>query len=620
MGTTVPQNAGEPTTPAEAMPSNGQVYITDALTDFTMGVDSGRIPLVVSSDNPNGLRRDQIAWLTNGSCRGGGITQRAGWKKLAIIHDGTSLYQGGFMYEPDSGLPYLMLSIGGHIWQVQCVLGALPVDLSAVFGGTTNPDWPDQAFFCQGEEFLFIQAGDYGLTPAPVNPLIWDGATLGRSLGLHNPPNPALDQIPAAGPMNYYMQRLWYAQGRTTNAGDIVGGAHGTIAYNFRDAIAHVTENPLAAMGDGFTVPAFAGSIRALAHSAAIDAALGEGQLFVFTRKYVFNLKVPITRADWTSTTEPLQKVIQNKYGTPAERSVVSVNGDLFYQTMEPGIRTMALAVRYFNQWANTPISRNLNRLIPFQDRALLRFGSGMLFDNRLYQTCLPFASGDAGVAHSALAVLDFDILSSFHDQLQGAPVPAWEGIHDGLDILQVFQGDFGGLDRAFAVTVSRDDGTIQLWELTSGDKFENGDNRVTFTVEFPALDWGNIKLFKELQGGHLWLDRITGRVDVLVEFRSDEDSCWHWWQTFDKCYARTSCEDLVNPICYPVQPYGEGWERPLSLPHPNAKECASNSSRPACFGYSFQVRLTIKGFCRVRGLFLFATPRQLSLYSNQVC
>lgn len=592
-----------------------QIYLTDGSMDFSMGVDSGKVPLIQSSSNPNGLRRDQVAWLTNGTVRGGGITQRAGWKFLTTISDGQSLYQGGYMYVPPNANPYLLLSIGGHLWQVECLAGFTPVDLSAAFG-LTNPANVDQAYFTQGEQWLFWQAGDF------VSPCkFWNGAVLFQSAGI---PGAPFNQIPPAGPMDYYMQRIWYTQflkgGWTTSAGDIAGGVRGNAIYNFKDSILYVTENPLAAAGDGFSLPAFAGPIRGLRHSAAIDKALGEGQLFIFTRSTVFNLEVPITRANWTSTTEPLQKEVQNKYGTPAERSIVSVNGDLFYITAEPGVRTLALAIRYFGQWANTSISRNMNRVVPFQDRALLRFGSGMLFDNRLYHTCLPYVAGPVGVSHSALQVLDFDIVSSFQDKLQGNPIPAWEGVGQGLNVLQLFQGDFGGLDRAFAVVMSSVDGSVQLWELTGGDKFENGDNRVAWQFELPSYDWGNCMQFKELQGGLLWFDRITGKVDILVEYRSDDDACWHFWAQFDKCYARTSCEDIVNPICYPVTPYGEGNEKPLHLPHPNAKECASNSVRPSCFGYCFQVRITVKGFCRFRGFLGYASERQISIYDGKVC
>lgn len=600
------------------MPQKG--YLTDGQMEFTAGVDSGKVPLLRSDANPNGLRRDQISWGVNLTCRGGGLTQRATWKYLTTIADGTEIYQGGWMYEATSGYPYLLLSVGGRILRQECFSGSAPIDLSAAFG-LYNPTDVEQAYFTQGEEFGIIQAGDYGLVPIPTLPLFWDGVKLRRSNGLSGTviPGPGVNELPAAGPMDYYMQRIWYAQYRTTSAGDIVKGSAGTVDYNQRDSILKVTENPLAIGGDGFSVPTFAGPIRALAHAAAIDTALGQGQLFVFTRKDIYAISVPITRADWTSTTEPLQRVIQKKYGSGSERSIVSVNGDLFYQTIEPGVRTLALAVRYFNQWGNTPISRNLNRLMVFQDRALLRFASGILFDNRLWQTALPKQT-TVGVAHDAIMVLDFDLISSFQDKLEGNPIPAWEGIYQGVEFMQLFIGDFGGLERAFAVVHSTVDGSLQLWELSIGEQFENGDNRVDWMFESASLPFNDPFQMKELQGGSLWVDRLYGTVHFLVEYRGDDDPCWHYWSEFEICTARTSCEDLVNPVCYPIQPYAEADRKPLDLPHPPEKECMSNKMRQAMYAHAFQIRVTIKGFCRVRGYILYATPVETSIYGNKVC
>lgn len=594
--------------------SSDQIYLVDGMMDFSGGVDSGKVALVQSPSNPNGIRRDQLAWLRNGSVRGGGITQRSGWKYLTTIANGDAPYQGGWLYLPRIGDSYLVVSIGGTIYRVPCVAGATPINLSADFGLTNNPN-TDQSFFVQGEEFLVIQSGDY-----VTNPLFWNGSILNISLGL-NVNVPANSTLPPAGPMTYYQGRIWYAQGdRTVAAGDIVGGTFGNPLFKHRDSILYVTENPLATQGDGFTIPAASGPIRALAWSAAIDATLGQAELFIFTRTSVFTLSVPTTRADWITAVQPMMKVIQNKYGTPAERSVVRVNSDLFYVSSEPAFRSLALAVRYFNQWANVSVSRNMNRLVPFQDRALLRFSSSILWNNRIYFTCLPFDTGTVGVAHGALAALDFDPISTFQDELQSVPVPAWEGIQDGLNALQLFEGDFGGLDRAFATVVSATDSSIQLWELTSGDRFENGDGRVSWTLETPSLDFRDAMQFKELQGGFLWFDRWYGKVDVLVEYRSDDSPCYAYWADFSKCYARNSCEDVANPVCYPLTPYGEGNEKPLSLPHPNPKECAPNSVRPMMLGYSFQLRITMLGFARFRGYRLFASRKDISIYSNSIC
>jgi hypothetical protein len=596
------------------------LYLTDGAIDFVGGVDSGKVPLLQSPSNPNGLRRDQLAWLTNGTVRGGGITQRGGWKYLTTIHEGGQRFQGGYLYEPKVADPFLVTSIGGHIYRTVCEAGGSTIDLSDS-PGLENPADAEQAYFVQGEEFLVIQAGDYGQIPVPTLPLFYDAHTMWRSVGILGAGNPG-NQIPAALAMDYYQNRIWYSQIRQYTAGDIVGGPSGTVAYQNRDSILYVTENPLAIGGDGFAVPTNSGPIRALAHSAAIDTTLGQAQLFAFTRKSVYSLEVPITRAAWTASTEPLQKVIQNRWGTTSDRSIVEVNSDLFYQTMLPGINSLALAVRYFKQWGNKPISRNINRVLNFNDRALLRFASGMQFDNRLYQTALPFDTA-VGTAHQAVVTLDFDPIGSFQEDISGGAMPSWEGLSEGLSILQLFSGDFGGLERAFAVIYSQVESNIQLWEFTKAERFENGEasgSRVSWYFETPMFPFGDTFQMKELQGGELWIDRLYGQVHILVEYRPDGESCWFFWVEFDQCVARNSCEDTVSPVCYPLTTYQEDGRKPLRFPHPPLKACRTNGLGPTFQGHGFQLRITITGFCRVRGLMLYATPIKEGIYEKMVC
>lgn len=603
-----------------------QIYDTDGSMDFVMGVDSGKVTLVQSASNPNGLRRDQTAWQVNCTNRGGGITQRPTWKKLTrIAAPGSGLFQGATIYQPINNDPYLITSIAGAILQVPLLAGAVPVNLSALFGGLFNPALNDQSFFIQGEEFLVIQAGDNVTKPLfwYDNPNVIPAQLLVRSRGITgvvNPVDPNRNQLPAATCMDYYQNRIWYAQFRTYTAGDIVGGASGTAPFQFRDSILYVTENPLAIGGDGFTVPTFSGNIRALNHAAVMDSALGTSQLFAFTSKNVYGLVVPVTRTNWiaaTANNQPEQRVIQKRWGCPAERAVVAVNGDLYYQTLEPAVRSLMLSLRYFQQFGNTPISRNVNRALGFNNRALMRLCSGMLFDNRVWQSCLPFQT-QAGVACSGIVVLDFDLISSFQDKLTATQIPAWEGIYSGLNHLQILSEDVGGLERAFSI-VYANDGGIDLWELSLGDQFENGDNRVEWQIEFPAYDANDMTQFKELQAADIWVDRLYGTVDFTAEYRTDFDPCWRFWHKWQRCVARNTCEDTTNNICYPIGPGYEGYGLPMTLPHP-PRECDANGVRPAFKGRFFQVRLTIKGFCRVRGILLYTTKAERNVFQDKVC
>lgn len=597
-----------------SMPASEPLIIVDGSVDFSGGVDSTKVTTIASDINPNGLQRNETAWLENATVRDGGISPRPGWQPIGFMHAGNALYQGGFMYSPVGDFPYLIHAIGGILYRQDMTSGALtPLSTDPTL---YHPSHIDQFFFVQAEEFLIVQAGD-----GATLPLFWDGVTLRRSNGITGvvAPGPGVNEIPAATAMDYFMGRVWYAQNRTVSAGDIVGGSSGTIAYNFRDAVLKVTENPMALGGDGFTVPSQDGAvIRGVAHSANIDAALGQGRLFMFTSKAVYGLNVPVTRADWIAAdtdNQPLMTVVQLVNGAVNDRSIVPANGDLFFQSLEPGIRSLLQAVRYFSQWGNVEISSNEQRVLQFNDRSLLKGASGIVFDNRLLQTALPFQS-PVGIAHKALIPMDFIPISSFNRQKE----PNWEGVHSGLDFLQLFTGDFGGRERAFAAIVSRDDGSINLWELTSTSKTENADGRITWKVEFPAFNWGKPFDLKKLVTAELWIDRLTGTVEFTLEYKPDGQTCalpWHRWQA---CAPRTSAEDCENPVAYPLTQYGPCYISTMTMPKPPESCAACNTGRPANIAYQIQPILTVKGYCRLRGILLHAEPYMRKLYANIAC
>lgn len=591
-----------------ATSANNSTVIVDGQMDWSGGVSSQRVTTMRSELVPNGLARNQLAWLINGSVRDGGVSPRMGWNDMGQAHPGAMLFQIAYLYHPQDGsTPYFVACIGGRIWQLYADNVAGATDLSAAFG-LSFPAGIERAYFCQGEEFLVIQSG----LPT-VLPLFWDGTTLRQSNGITGNTDPTLgpiNEIPSATCMEYFMGRLWYAQGRIYTAGDIVKGANGTLAYGFRDAILKVTENPLAIGGDGFSVPTYAGNIRALKASASINTALGQGLLYIFTRKSVYSLDVPVTRTDWINARQPFQKVVQTSNGAVSDLSVVDVNSDLFFQSLEPGIRSLMMAVRYFGQWSNPPISSNMNRVLKANNRALLRAGSGIHFDERMYQTALPKMT-QVGIVHQALAVMDFNPLGSLESQLP----PVWEGIYEGLQILQLAVGDYGGRERAFAWVLSKDS-TIHVWELTDYALFETDDKRIEMAIEFPAFTWSKESVLKKLVGGELWIDRLYGETWFEVYYRPDGDACWHLWTEFKECTARNSGEDYWSPTDYPSTEYGEGYRNVISLPLPQP-ECAVQMMRPTNEGFQFQVRLIVKGRARVRGLVLFAEPMVKRLYGS---
>jgi hypothetical protein len=612
---------------------NHETLESDGAFDWSGGVDSDAVTTVRSELVPHGLRRDQLAWLSNGSVRGGAISPRDGWQPLVKIADSSGVWQGHFLYEPIAGGdPFIVCVISGRVYSVPLDPPYTVTDLTAKYGVAPFPI-TEQCFFCEAEGFLIIQAGDYesaiaaGTTPTlPLfyhSPYSSHNEILRASRGIFtpsNPPNaPPWQELPAGMAMVYYMNRVWIAQGRTVVAGDISGDrTSGTAFYNYRDAVLEVTENPVVTGGDGFSVPTQAGNIRALAYTANLDVSLGQGPLYIFTRKQVYQLVVPVTRTDWTAATTnnaPQMTAAQINNGATGSKSVLHVNGDLFYQSFDPAIRSLMVATRWYGQWGNVPLSRNVDRALQFNNRALMRLAPSVQFDNRALQGVLPMQLPQ-GVVCQGMLPLNFDTISTLGER----EAPAWEGMWSGLNFLDACSDDFNGLQRSFAIVVSAVDSSINVWELTPGHQFENGDNRITFYAEFPAFTWGREFRLKKLHGGEIWVDRLFGECIIKVEYRPDADACWHLWTQTTRCVARNCEEDVNQPVCYPLpgQVYGQGQAWPIGLPAPPA-DCRS-TKRPSDLGYQFQVRVTVTGYLRIRGILLYAEMRDKGLYDDLQC
>lgn len=592
----------------------------DGSMDWSEGVNSYVVATIQSERNPNGLKRTQVAWMDNATVRGNGITQRLGWSNNGTLPV-RGYYQGQFLYRPNAEEYYLIMVIDGQVFRVNVDDPASAINLSSIHG--VSLPITERVYFCQAEQFLIIQAGD-GVTL----PLFWDNATLRSSIGIVNPAatpasGPHINEIPQATVMCYYMGRVWYARGRTISAGDIVGGVTGypfpgPPYYDLRDSVLCVQENPLCVGGDGFSVPTNAGNIRGIAYASNINTQLGQGTLYVGTREQIYALNVPVTRTDWISAgdaNQPQMVVALQNNGWVNDRSIVAVNGDLFYQSLEPAIRSITTAVRNFQQWGNTPISVNENRVLAFNDRSMMRFSSGIYFDNRMLQTALPWSS-PVGIAHRCLIPLNFDVLSTFERSL----APCWEGMWEGMDILELSSADFGGRQRAFASVWSPTADAIQLWELTNATRWDNDSaNRVSWYIEFPSFTWGNEFQLKKLVSAELWLDKILGTVLYQMDYRPDGDPCWYTWHKWQLCSAKDTCEDFNNPNGAYCEPLRESFRQTITLPKPPIA-CEMVSGRPAYIGYQFQCRLTIKGWCRIRGLLLHAEPVEKKLYQGMVC
>ncbi len=582
--------------------------VTTGQMSWASGVNSNVVSTIASPENPNGLKPDQLSWANSATMRGGSISPRSGWLQLVAFAQGIGILQEAYMYQPRFAFPYIVAQIAGRTFLARVDLD--PVVITEVtIAGDPNPATIDQNWMVQGEEFLIIQDG-------VSEPLVWDGTVLRRISAMGGTP-PFLRTGEA---MTYYQGHIWVAFGREYWAGDVVGGPSGTLVYGLRDSILHMVENTFTSLGGSFTVPTTAGNIRALNYPANINTILGQGQLLIFTREQIYSADVPIKRSDWAGAngTSFTQKVAQINFGTTSDRSVVHVNGDIFCQSSDPGVRSVTAAVRNFDTWGDLPISIEEARALNQTDRALLRFGCGVYTNNRLLETTLPYQT-DVGVAHKGILPLNFDLVSTLAEK----KAPAWEGILEGLPHLRLLKGDFGGRERAFSIargTMPDGTGRIECWELTDfsqEDSGTHGPTRIQWAFETPSFTWNQPFQLKQLDTIELWIDRLYGDVEFTVQFRPDQHPCWEDWWKFKQCAPRNNCEDLgvlLPDECYPVQRYREQYRATLILPKPPSR-CEFTQARPIDLGYAFQFRIFVKGFCRIRGLMVHGFPKEKQPY-----
>src|SRR4029077_491697 len=136
----------------------------------------GRISTIRSAGNPRGLLRNQLAWLENGTVRGGGVLPRPGYKALVQGQKWSGLFQGATMYLPADGNPYMMVDIGGHTYQVRVDTDNSVKDVTA--GDPLTQTQPYHWYVRGGDT---EQAEQFRLTQDGVSEIrVWDGAILRR--------------------------------------------------------------------------------------------------------------------------------------------------------------------------------------------------------------------------------------------------------------------------------------------------------------------------------------------------------------------------------------------------------------------------------------------------------
>jgi hypothetical protein len=441
----------------------------------------------------------------------------------------------------------------------------------------------------------------------------------------------SLPEIPAGRMGAYGKGRFWTAlpDGISYVASDIVCGSSGSpVNYSGRDAVLKMKENTYLDGGGAFRVPGNFGQITAMRFTSTLDVTLGHGPLQVVTPEGIFSVDAPIARNEWQNVTNPLQTVSLIGFGGKGQNSTVVVNGDLMFRSVD-GIRSLILAKRDFWSWGNVPISHEVERVLARDDDSLLNFASAIQFDNRLLMTANPKA-GPRGTYHDSLVVINFEPSSS----LNAKALPVWEGMWTGMNVLQLFDGQFSNKHRAFAISYTKvpvNDAnghlqsytdTIEFCELTKSESetpdgivpktLDNNDTSIVWGFESPVIfksvkGKGDYDLLR-LEDGEVYLAGIQPNqiIMVKVEYKPDYANCWYDWHTF------TVCNSAASPSTAYVVRGGLG--------KPTSKTCNYANGTLSTFGRWFQIRVTISGRCVFKGARFAASLQPEPEFARPIC
>lgn len=341
---------------------------------------------------------------------------------------GLGVYQSG-------NTTYLIVSSAGYIYAID-PLNNFKVTPATPSTGPNSKNEP-KAYMCQAERFFVIQDGS-------SKPIILESLT----------PKRAGDQeVPVGTAMAYNWGRLWVATGNNFVAGDIEGGDTSVISF---------TDNRYLNEGGAFTLPATCGQLNALVSIPLQDTATGQGQLLVGGDYGIASVNGAIPREQWKDT--QIQQITQLGVGMSGQDSNALLNGDIFYRSYD-GIRSYRMARAQQGINGNTPQSNEVSYYTNTDTQQFLKYGSATYFNGRILHTTNPVWKGNYCYWKGLLS-----LNSQPQSNMRQKSPPIWEGMWDGLNIVQIVKGIFNKTERCFALVRFVDDTIISTIKAVDED------------------------------------------------------------------------------------------------------------------------------------------------------
>src|SRR5262249_51100922 len=153
-------------------------------------------------------------------------------------------------------------------------------------------------------------------------------------------------------------------------------------------------------------IPSQNGPVTGMSFFPQLDTSTGNGQLLVFSRRAASSFFLSLPREQWKTSLFQIFALLST--GCAGNRSISIVNEDLWMRS-DDGVRTFRQARSEQSGWAHIPLSTNVRQFTENDTSSVLKYGSSMVFDNRLIMTCSPMWN-QGRPTHAGLLVVDFDV------------------------------------------------------------------------------------------------------------------------------------------------------------------------------------------------------------------
>ena len=286
-----------------------------------------------------------------------------------------------------------------------------------------------------------------------------------------------------------------------------------------------------------FEVAAGGGDITALKMLPQLDMPEGIGPLLVFTPSFVEAYNVTLPRENW-GTQIISQRILAR--GTPSADSVVIANNDVYFRSRD-GIHSIKQGRAAESGRVFQTAARGNQYWLQADAPDLLRYTSGVFFDNRVLMTCAPYRmrldDGQMDVASAGITSLDLDVERSPRD----SAVEIADGLWTGMDVTQLVTCVVDGKDRCFAF-VKDADGNNAIREISTLQTGRDFDGLIRSRLYTRAFDVAGILTAKTFGGADVFVSNLADNARIDLSWKADGKPGWNRLGMKAKLLGKCAC------------------------------------------------------------------------------